>query len=195
MLLTALLLSFTTLAADTPRTAPTPPAAAVEAIPSTDAPASAETKPEKPDAPSPKIVASNSESDSVPEPGAASSSSSALRTPVKPASNKTYETPRKRAIWYGLMAAGHGTAAFDAWTTRRAVTSGYGVESDPFQRPFANSNAIYATTQVTPLAMDFVGHYMMRSRYPLVRRFWWIPQTASASFSLGAGIHNYRVVH
>jgi hypothetical protein len=62
------------------------------------------------------------------------------------------------------------------------------------QRPFANSNAIYATTQVTPLIMDYLGRRMMRSRYPLFRRFWWVPQTASASVSLAAGIHNYRVV-
>jgi hypothetical protein len=98
-------------------------------------------------------------------------------------------------MWYGLMAAGHGTAAFDAWTTRKAITGGYGIEGDPFQRPFAHSDAIYATTQVTPLVMDYVGYRMMRSRYSLFRKFWWIPQTASASVSLGAGLHNYRIVH
>jgi hypothetical protein len=93
------------------------------------------------------------------------------------------------------MVVGHGAAAFDAWTTRQAVSGGYGVEGDPFQRPFAHSGAIYATTQVTPLIMDYLGHRMMRSRHEWMRRAWWVPQAASASVSLGAGIHNYRVVN
>lgn len=92
------------------------------------------------------------------------------------------------------MMLGHGTAAFDAWTTRRVIGGGYGVEGDPLQRPFANSGAIYATTQVTPLLMDFVGRRMMRNKLPWVRKAWWVPQAASASVSLGAGIHNYHVV-
>lgn len=118
-----------------------------------------------------------------------------LKSTLKPATPESYETPRQRKIWYGLMAASHGSAAFDAWTTRRAISGGYGVEGDPFQRPFANSNAIYATTQVVPVLMDFLGHRMMRSENPTIRKFWWIPQAASAGVSLGAGIHNYRVVH
>jgi hypothetical protein len=148
----------------------------------------------KPDAPTPKLSATVSEDL---DPGMSSSLPAAkaiANVPVKPATTESYETPRKRMIWYGLMVAAHGTAAFDAWTTRRAITGGYGTEGDPLQRPFANSNAIYATTQVAPLLMDYVGHRMMRSRYPVFRRLWWVPQAASASVSLGAGIHNYRVV-
>jgi len=112
---------------------------------------------------------------------------------VKPATTESYETPRQRKIWYGLIAASTGAAALDAWTTRRAINGGYGVENDPIQRPFAHSGAIYATTQITPLIMDYVGHRMMRSSHPWVRRAWWVPQAASASVSLGAGIHNYRM--
>jgi len=93
------------------------------------------------------------------------------------------------------MAAGHGSAAFDAWSTRRAISGGYGTEGDPLERPFANSGAIYATTQIIPALMDYLGHRMMRSEHPTIRKFWWIPQTASAGVSLGAGIHNYRIVH
>lgn len=96
-------------------------------------------------------------------------------------------------IWYSLMVADHGTAAFDAWTTRRAVNGGYGVEGDPLQRPFAHSGAIYATTQVTPVIMDYLGHRMMRSNHPWIRKAWWVPQAASASVSLGAGLHNYSI--
>lgn len=92
------------------------------------------------------------------------------------------------------MAVNHGAAAFDAWTTRRAISGGYGTEGDALQRPFANSNAIYATTQVVPVLMDYMGHRMMRSEHPTIRKFWWIPQAASAGVSLGAGVHNYRLV-
>jgi hypothetical protein len=115
--------------------------------------------------------------------------------PVKPALTGSVETPRQRKMWYGLMAAGHAGAAFDAWSTRRAVSGGYGQESNPFLAPFAHSNALYAATQVSPAVMDFIGKRMMRSQYPLFRKFWWLPQTAGASFSFVAGVHNVRMVH
>lgn len=189
ILTTLVVVCCTALPADMLRTAPAP--AAIEN--SADLPKAEDVK-AKPDAPTPKLTAAvNEELD----PGSSSSLPAAkpiANVPVKPATADSYETPRKRMIWYGLIAAGHGTAAFDAWTTRRAISGGYGTEGDPLQRPFANSNAIYATTQVAPLLMDFVGHRMMRSRYPVFRRFWWVPQAVSASVSLGAGIHNYRVV-
>jgi hypothetical protein len=191
ILTTFVVVCCTALPADMPRTAPVPAAIVNES--SADVPKAEDVK-AKPDVPTPKLTAAmNEELD----PGASSSLPSShpiFKTPVQPATTESFETPRKRMIWYGLMAAGHGTAAFDAWTTRRAITGGYGTEGDPLQRPFANSNAIYATTQITPLLMDYLGHRMMRSRYPLFRRFWWVPQTASASVSLAAGIHNYRVV-
>jgi hypothetical protein len=117
-----------------------------------------------------------------------------IESPVKPAITESYETERQRDIWYALMALGHGAAAFDAWTTRRAVSSGYGVEGNPLERPFAHSGAMYATTQLTPLIMDYVGHRMMRSSHNWARKAWWVPQAASAGVSVGAGIHNYKVV-
>jgi hypothetical protein len=158
---------------------------------------SGNTDASKPDAPTPKtLVASTSKSD-VDLNSAGSSSSAiqpAVNAPVKPALAESYETPRQKKIWYALMVLDHGTAAFDAWTTRRAISGGYGVEGDPFQRPFAHSGAIYATTQVTPVLMDLLAHHMMRSSHPLIRKAWWVPQAASASVSLGAGVHNYTVV-
>jgi len=194
ILTTLVALCCTTLTIDAPRSVSTPPA--VEVITPAAATPAEDAKPAKPDSPMPKVAASNEETGSGA--GAESATPSGrpmLNSAVQPATAESYETPRKRAIWYGLMAAGHGAAAFDAWTTRRAVTSGYGVEADPLQQPFAHSGAIYATTQVSPLVMDYLGHRMMRSHYTLMRRLWWVPQAASASFSLGAGIHNYGVVH
>ena len=153
----------------------------------------------KPDAPMPKRASlSNSEAEfdlgAGADPASAPSIQPILKAPMKPAIAESYETPRQRKIWYGLMAADHGAAAFDAWTTRRVISGNYGVEGDPLQRPFAHSGAIYATTQVTPILMDYVGRRMMRSNHSLLRKAWWVPQAASAAVSFSAGIHNYNVV-
>jgi len=157
-------------------------------------------QPAKPDAPIAKnvsLVTSNadevsSESSSLESitPGSQPFSN----TSVKPAVQGSYETARQRKIWYGLVAASSGAAAFDAYTTRRAVSGGYGVEGDPMLRPFAHSNAIYAATQVSPAILDYVGHRMMTSHHEWMRKMWWVPQVAGTSFSFGAGIHNYRLV-
>jgi hypothetical protein len=165
-------------------------------VASTEPGADSALKSSKPDAPTPKFnVTSNEDAESSSSEIEPASAAAPLKSAVKPATPESYETSRQRKIWYGLMAASHGAAAFDAWTTRRAISGGYGTEGDPLQRPFANSGAIYATTQVVPALMDFLGHRMMRSENPTLRKFWWIPQAASTSVSLGAGIHNYRVVH
>ncbi len=146
-----------------------------------------------PDVPAPKAADSNG-TDASAE-GIGPGSQPLLNSPIKPAVDRPVESPRERKIWYALVGAGSSAAAIDAWSTRRAISGGYGTEGDPLLRPFAHSNAMYAATQVSPAVMDFIGHRMMTSNHGLMRRFWWIPQTAGASFSFGAGIHNYRVVH
>jgi hypothetical protein len=172
------------------------------AVASADASAAKVEKspPVRPDAPIAKnvsLVTSNAED--------ASSESSSLESitpgsqpfsnaPIKPAIRGTYETARQRKIWYGLVAASSGAAAFDAWTTRRAISGNYGVEGDPLLRPFAHSNAIYAATQVSPAIMDYLGHRMLTGQHEWMRKMWWVPQVAGTGFSLGAGIHNYRLV-
>ncbi len=115
--------------------------------------------------------------------------------PVKPVLTRPRETPRQRKIWYGLMVAGHGGAAFDAWSTRRAISGGYGQEANPFLRPFANSNAIYAVTQVSPAFMDFLGKRMMVSQNPWIRKLWWVPQVAGTGMSFASAAHNVSLVH
>lgn len=194
MIAALVLFCCTTLSIDSPRTPETPSANEVKS----PAPAepSAEAEHAKPDAPTPKMAASSNSELEFGASGEAISPGSQpiLSSAVKPAARGSFETSRQKKIWYGLMAASHGAAAFDAWTTRRAVSGGYGVEGDPLQRPFAHSGAIYASTQVTPLIMDYLGRRMTRSEHPFIRRVWWVPQAASASVSLGAAIHNYRVV-
>ena len=150
-----------------------------------------------PSAPAPKIAADNA---------AAGESSSLSAEPIQPAAgvqpvkppkyavHPRMETPTQRAAWIGLSVLGHGTAAFDAYSTRQALSCACGTESNPMLRPFAHSNAIYAATQVSPTVMDFLGHKMMKSRSPLVRKMWWVPQAAGAGFSFAAGMHNMGVV-
>ena len=114
--------------------------------------------------------------------------------PMKQAYMRPRETRGQRIAWYSLAVAGHGAAAFDAYSTRLALSGGYGTESNPFLRPFANSNALYAVTQVSPAVMDFLGKRMMVSEHHWVRRLWWVPQAAGSGFSIGAGVHNLGVV-
>jgi hypothetical protein len=114
--------------------------------------------------------------------------------PMKQAYTRPRETRGQRIAWYTLAVTGHGAAAFDAYSTRRALSGGYGTEGNPFLRPFANSNALYAVTQVSPAVMDFLGKRMMVSENRWVRRLWWLPQAAGSGFSIGAGVHNMGVV-
>jgi len=200
LVLTALLLCCSTLSGNAPQNS-TNPSTELQATKTPDA-----TSPELtvqplstvPDAPTPKTLMSSAAKGELDLAASGEPNVPAIQpplsTPVKPAITESYETPRQRKIWYGLMVAGHGTAAFDAWTTRRAISGGYGTEGNPLQRPFAHSGAIYATTQVTPLIMDYLGRRMMRSSHSWIRKSWWVPQAASASVSLGAGIHNYSIV-
>lgn len=120
---------------------------------------------------------------------------SAAAQPFLPVRPRPIETPRQRKMWYGLMAVSHAGAALDAWSTRRAISGGYGQEANPFLKPFANSNAIYAATQVSPAVMDYIGKRMMTSQNPWIRKLWWFPQMAGASMSFAGGAHNMSVVH
>ncbi len=114
--------------------------------------------------------------------------------PVKPAYVRPRETRGQRVAWYTLTAAGSGAAAFDAYSTRRVLAGNHGTESNPLLRPFAHSNAMYAATQVTPAAMDFIGKRMMVSQDRWARRMWWLPQAVELGFSIAAGVHNMGLV-
>ena len=156
-----------------------------------------------PSAPEPKIktdaeIADNSNpaplsAAAAAEPAVPGGAPLAVR-PVQPAAKGEYGTQRQKKIWYTLMFASSGAAAFDAWTTRRAISGGYGTETNPMLRPFVHSPAIYVATQVSPLVLDFIGRKMMTSRHELLRRMWWLPQSAGMGTSLGAGANNMAVV-
>src|SRR5229473_93262 len=114
--------------------------------------------------------------------------------PVKPAYTRPRETRGQRIAWYTLVAAGHGAAAFDAYSTRLVVSGNYGTETNPLLQPFSHSGAMYAATQVSPAVMDFIGKRMMVSENRWVRKMWWLPQVAGSGFSVFAGLHNLSVV-
>jgi hypothetical protein len=145
-----------------------------------------------PAAPTPKVA-----TDAEIEPGIQPAAAPASRAPIrgmKSATSRPVETPMQRKLWYTLSITGSGAAAFDAWSTRRAISAGYGVEANPMLRPFSHSNAMYAATQVSPLVMDFIGKRMMTSHHQWMRNLWWVPQSAGTSVSLYAGVHNTRLV-
>jgi hypothetical protein len=100
------------------------------------------------------------------------------------------ENRRKQLMWKGLAIASSGAATFDAWSTRRAITTYGAQELNPLLRPFAGNSSLYAAIQVGPALLDFAGKKMMYSRYTWVRRVWWVPQTASYVSSILCGAHN-----
>jgi hypothetical protein len=180
LVLSAALLLFGLPFADSPKAVPSDSAdASKTAVETKNAPA----KTELPDAPSAKADVSGGPGEAAIQPFS--------NAPVKPAVERP--TSRQQKLWCTLMAVGHGAAAFDAWSTREAVSGNYGTEGDPFLRPFAHSNAIYAATQVSPAVMDYIGRRMLTSSHPTLRRFWWVPQVAGASFSFASGAHNYAL--
>jgi hypothetical protein len=128
------------------------------------------------------------------EPGYTSAQPAKPLMGVKMSVSRPRETPTQRRLWYALSFTGSGAAAFDAWSTRRAISQGYGTEANPLLRPFSHSGTMYAATQVSPLVMDFVGKRMMVSQHKWIRNMWWLPQSAGTSFSLYAGVHNTRLV-
>ena len=103
------------------------------------------------------------------------------------------EERHKKQMWIGLGIAEHSAATFDAWTTRRAMTTYGAQELNPLLKPFAGNASLYAAIQVGPAVMDYVGKKMMYSRHNWVRRMWWVPQGASFATSLFCGAHNLGV--
>ena len=103
------------------------------------------------------------------------------------------EERHKKQMWIGLGIAEHSAATFDAWTTRRAITTVGAQELNPLLKPFAGNASLYAAIQVGPAVMDYVGEKMMYSRHNWVRRMWWVPQSASFATSLFCGAHNLGV--
>jgi hypothetical protein len=110
----------------------------------------------------------------------------------RPVRQASVEKLSSRKSWLILSLVQHGAAGFDAYSTRQAIAAG-AVEQDPFMKPFADSPAIYGAIQVAPLALDYVARRMQFNRRSVVRRLWWLPQTASTGLFLFSGAHNMHV--
>jgi hypothetical protein len=104
-----------------------------------------------------------------------------------------FESRRDQRMWLGLSIAQHTAAGFDAWTTRREISSGQAQELNPFLKPFAGNSSIYVATQFTPVVLDYVAHHMMYSTHPWERHVWWLPQVLGTASSFAAGAHNLTV--
>ena len=111
---------------------------------------------------------------------------------IKPVAKLPQISHRDLQIWRGLAVMQHSAGVFDAWTTRKSLMRG-GYERDPLMRPFAGNGSIYAMTQVTPVALDFLSRRMLRSNNSVVRRFWWLPQTVFTAGSVWCGVRNLHV--
>jgi hypothetical protein len=114
-------------------------------------------------------------------------------TPSKPVKIFMAETHPRKA-WLILSIAEHSAATFDAYSTRVAVSKG-ATEADPMMRPFAHSPAIYGAIQVCPLVLDYAARRMERSQFSLLRKTWWVPQTAATGIFLFSGVHNMGVAN
>ncbi|MGA8220871.1 MAG: hypothetical protein WB780_04395, partial [Candidatus Acidiferrales bacterium] len=87
----------------------------------------------------------------------AQTSLSTIRVPELPMEKSVHfdaESLPSRKKWLALSLVEHGAAAFDAYATRDAVSHG-AREEDPFLRPVANSDSIYAVSQICPVLLDF----------------------------------------
>jgi len=122
----------------------------------------------------------------------AGDSLSNIYLPPPPAFRPTIEpTERTNRLWFTLSVAEHSSAAFDAWSTRRAISDGR-AESDPMMRPFAHSSAIYGAIQVVPFGLDYVARRMHQST-GWTRHVWWVPQSLATATYLFSG--SYNVIH
>jgi hypothetical protein len=108
--------------------------------------------------------------------------------PAKP----RYEQPN-RGLWLTLSITQHSAATFDAWSTRRVISSGQGQEQNRLLRPFAGNASLYAAIQVGPALLDYLGRRMMRSQQGWTRHAWWLPQALGTAVSIASGVHNLRV--
>jgi hypothetical protein len=102
------------------------------------------------------------------------------------------ESTPSRRTWLALAFVEHGAAAFDAYSTRDAISRG-ATEADPIMRPFVHSPGLYAAIQVGPVLFDFVSRKMQRSQNNYVRHMWWLPQSVSTATSIFSGVHNLNV--
>ena len=123
----------------------------------------------------------------------ATAPATSFRPAITPVHSKIASERRDRRMWLGLSIAEHGAATFDAWSTRRVISSGFGREENPLLRPFAGNASMYAAIQVGPAIFDLLSRKMMTSSHAWMRHTWWVPQVLSTAVSVSSGFHNLGV--
>jgi hypothetical protein len=139
---------------------------------------------------SPEPVSSSSAAPSATGLFASSAGTAAFIASTPSAVHAQQQERLRRRMWLGLTIAQHSAATFDAWSTRRVISSGQGQELNPMLRPFAGNASLYAAIQVGPVLFDYVGHRMMDSRHGWERHTWWVPQALGTAMSVFSGAHN-----
>ena len=141
----------------------------------------------------PIAVASPAPAAAAPNPSAAAIQPAPI-VPVYGRPIRAVSDHRQNREWLALSIAAHGAAGFDAWSTRRVMSSVPGAqEMNPLLRPFAGNASMYAAVQVAPTILDFLSRRMMNSRNDFLRHTWWLPQAVSAAISISSGVHNMGV--
>jgi hypothetical protein len=125
---------------------------------------------------------------SLPLPAARGIVTPVYLAPAKP----RYERSSQR-LWLTLSVAQSGAATFDAWSTRRAISSGQGQEQNLLLKPFAGNASLYAAIQLSPVVLDYLGRRMMKSQQGWARHAWWLPQALGTAISLASAAHNLHV--
>jgi hypothetical protein len=88
-----------------------------------------------------------------------------------------------------LLAVAHGSAGFDAWSTRRATRNPAAREVNPLVRPFARSHAAYLATQG-----DIIVPELLIPKLP--RKWRWVGYAwiaGAAGVHIGLGVSNLNV--
>lgn len=148
-----------------------------------EAPAPEANSPDPPNVPAPVVVPASA----APHPKSSSLSSLYILPLRFRAEGPLPATPKRG--WAGLLLAQHSAAAFDAWSTRRAISRGR-AEADPLMAPFAHSAAIYGAIRAAPSLLDYFGRRMQRSPRTWERRLWWLPQSVATVGFLFSGGYN-----
>lgn len=144
--------------------------------------------------PEPVGAASSAPDAPAAEPVSAVAIEPALIGPVYGPPIRAVSDRRQHREWLALSIAAHSAAGFDAWSTRRVLSSvPQAQEMNPLLRPFAGNASMYAAVQVVPTILDFVSRRMMNSPHAWARHTWWVPQAVSAVVSLSSGVHNVGV--
>lgn len=98
------------------------------------------------------------------------------------------------AKFWLLASATQASTVYDMETTLSAYHRlPLGRENNPILRPLLPSRpAMYGAETGINAGVFYLAHKMRRSRYPVIRKIWWVVPTGIVAGHILAGIHNQR---